>query len=392
MQACSRTAGEKHGGYVNKTLPERPSLEMLKSQAKELLQSIQSGDSAALERVVAAVGTSREHTLTNAQWVIAREYGFESWTRLKHRVEEIRATQEELVDQFLKHAFAGDPRPVTELLKRHPWLSSANAAAACAAGNVASMKVMIGDADKPVGPLDRTPLLCVCCSILCRDVQASGRMVAAAEGLLEKGANPNIRLRDPAWPDSELSALYFALGYHNNLALGELLLNHGADPNDGESLYHSTEHRDYRAMKLLLARGADPNSPQAMIPMLDHGNLEGVRILLEGGCDPNAGEEPTLVHAAKVASSIEVVKLLLKAGGDPNCKDADGADAVDWAWRLNNGAHLELYQEMGAKEDLSPLGEFLRAVHMGQTQKARSLLSRCPGRISITAASLTTQA
>ena len=63
-------------------LPARPSLEQLHKQAKDLLRLYQAGDSAAVERFRDGAAT-----LANAQFVIAREYGFESWAKLKHHVE-----------------------------------------------------------------------------------------------------------------------------------------------------------------------------------------------------------------------------------------------------------------------------------------------------------------
>jgi hypothetical protein len=78
-------------------LPERPSLEHLKSQAKELLEGVRSGAPAALERfrqsLPAARGAGAEKVarlqlaLHDAQSVIAREYGFASWAELKTAVE-----------------------------------------------------------------------------------------------------------------------------------------------------------------------------------------------------------------------------------------------------------------------------------------------------------------
>jgi hypothetical protein len=62
-------------------LPARPSLEQLHKQAKELLRQCRTGESATL---------SRDATLADAQFTIAREYGFETWAKLKHHVEALR--------------------------------------------------------------------------------------------------------------------------------------------------------------------------------------------------------------------------------------------------------------------------------------------------------------
>ena len=63
-------------------LPERPDLDQLRRQARELLRGAQSGDAASLSRLatVAMAGDLRLHA---AQLAVAREYGFASWTALK---------------------------------------------------------------------------------------------------------------------------------------------------------------------------------------------------------------------------------------------------------------------------------------------------------------------
>ena len=80
----------------HKQLPPNPSLEHLKSQAKQLLKAHKEGSLDALQRIRAffpkrsdATDTeiqNAEFGLQDAQLVIAREYGFASWTRLKEEV------------------------------------------------------------------------------------------------------------------------------------------------------------------------------------------------------------------------------------------------------------------------------------------------------------------
>jgi ankyrin repeat protein len=70
-------------------LPARPNLEQYKKQAKELVKAFRSGDNRALQRV-------REHyphpvhdsfELADAQLVIAREHGVDSWPKFKQQIE-----------------------------------------------------------------------------------------------------------------------------------------------------------------------------------------------------------------------------------------------------------------------------------------------------------------
>ena len=84
-------------------LPARPSLEHLRKQAKDLLHRARSGDAAALARFTAVIprwGPTPSKTamgsdptsgavLADAQFVVAREYGFESWAKLVRHVESL---------------------------------------------------------------------------------------------------------------------------------------------------------------------------------------------------------------------------------------------------------------------------------------------------------------
>jgi hypothetical protein len=82
-------------------LPARPSLEQLHKQAKELLRQYRAGNSEALARFRRAGATldasssvseerhrpRRRPLLADAQFVLAREYGFESWAKFKRHIE-----------------------------------------------------------------------------------------------------------------------------------------------------------------------------------------------------------------------------------------------------------------------------------------------------------------
>jgi hypothetical protein len=69
-------------------LPVRPSLEQLRKRAKDLLRAYRAGDTVAAERFRAVSQRLEAITLTDAQFVVAREHGFESWAKLKHHIEE----------------------------------------------------------------------------------------------------------------------------------------------------------------------------------------------------------------------------------------------------------------------------------------------------------------
>jgi ankyrin repeat protein len=134
--------------------------------------------------------------------------------------------------------------------------------------------------------------------------------------LAKDGTDVNATRINPAFPDSPLSALYGAAGFNHLPGLTKILLDAGANPNDGESVYHSTETRDLSCLKLLLAAGANPKGTNALNHALDRDDLECVRLLLEAGADPNEGV-PALHWAIHRRRSVAHFDLLLEYGANP---------------------------------------------------------------------------
>jgi hypothetical protein len=195
---------------MSKQLPLRPSLEQLKKQAKSLLKSQQAADSNALARIrendarwrnlSEAQLAAAPFTLADAQLVIAREYGFASWSRLQSHVKTLEAagTAAEVVASLRDAAGRGDPTQLAALLDEHPELINESG-----------------------GEGVRTAL----------HQAVFGNSEAAVSLLLERGADPNIRCEgDNAYP------LHFAVE-KNRVRIIHLLVEHGADT-IGEGDYH----------------------------------------------------------------------------------------------------------------------------------------------------------
>lgn len=109
----------------SRTLPARADLEQQKKQAKELFAAHKRGDDEARARVRAELPDKSPITLTDVQFVLAREYGFASWRALKEHIEAQAAEALPPVDQLkraLRRANAGDVR---RLLERHASLRTA---------------------------------------------------------------------------------------------------------------------------------------------------------------------------------------------------------------------------------------------------------------------------
>jgi ankyrin repeat protein len=106
-----------------RTLPERPNLEQLKKQAKDLLRDYLAGDADAAAEVNRAERSQPvDFSLADAQRVLARAYGFESWTHLKQKVEGVT------VAEFHAAAARGDLGRLRELIGKNRELVRMEAA------------------------------------------------------------------------------------------------------------------------------------------------------------------------------------------------------------------------------------------------------------------------
>lgn len=74
-------------------LPDRPSLAQLRKRAKELLQELRNGDPSATARLRKYEPKVSDPILADAQFVIAREHGFESWPKLVHHIQAAQSSE-----------------------------------------------------------------------------------------------------------------------------------------------------------------------------------------------------------------------------------------------------------------------------------------------------------
>ena len=72
-------------------LPDRPSLAQLRKRAKELLQAFRNGDTSAIGRVRKYKPNVSDPILADAQLIVAREHGFESWPKLVHYIQAVHS-------------------------------------------------------------------------------------------------------------------------------------------------------------------------------------------------------------------------------------------------------------------------------------------------------------
>jgi ankyrin repeat protein len=100
-------------------LPDQPSLTQLRKQAKELLKAYRAGDQAAVAEIerFERKPDPAQFALGDSQRVLARAYGFSSWTKLKERLDLLAH-----VPRFVAAVKAGDVRTVRELARPRPAL------------------------------------------------------------------------------------------------------------------------------------------------------------------------------------------------------------------------------------------------------------------------------
>jgi ankyrin repeat protein len=199
---------------VSRLLPERPDVRHLKDQAKEILRA---GNAA---------------SLTDAQFKLAREYGYPSWPKLKAHVESLQE-----LGQLKQAIDANDVARAQAMMTRNPALHRA-----------------------PLGYNKNGPLTWVA---ECRGVSASAERLAIARWMIENGSDVHQGGDGP---------LMRAALFDERIPMMELLVEHGANVNalwDGRYpiICAPCETLQPRALKWLIDHGADPNAWSA-----DYGN------------------------------------------------------------------------------------------------------------------------
>src|ERR1043166_7072949 len=113
-----------------KTLPARPSLEQYKKQAKTLLKDWKAGDADARQRFQqhhhrlkgASLQGAEEVTLADAQFVISREHGFESWSKFTAHIDLVNRERASAWEQADDAVVRGDVATLERLLRERSEL------------------------------------------------------------------------------------------------------------------------------------------------------------------------------------------------------------------------------------------------------------------------------
>jgi ankyrin repeat protein len=381
---------------MSRQLPARPSLDHLKKQAKELLSSVREAEPQWVLLYRNYFPASDTPSLSNAQLVLAREYGFESWNALKRHV--LRAATNGDLDEFVSLSLGGQLEGARKLLPGLGSAVSSDLVASAIMGRTEAVMELVGDDPEllsgPIGKLERPLLTYVCYSRWIVDPEFGPDIRRTCSALLEAGADPDSHfLVEWAGEPVRETALYGAAGVLNDPALTKLLLDAGADPNDGspedryagEALYHASEFPgSNECLRLILEAGPSQSAKDYCIKRkLDFEDMEGAKLYLDHGANPNANFRRTaLSHAILRGRSLDILSLLLSYGADPNARDMDGTTAYGLSRRLGNKEAARLLEEHGAKTDFAPIDAILIAAAEGDENRAKELSARYPDAVA----------
>jgi hypothetical protein len=351
-------------------LPSNPNLNHLKYQAKDLLKEHAARTPEVAQRIREfhpRFGRAKDAevfetrlSLADVQLIIAREYGFPSWARLKRHIENPTLSdrldlphQQRIEDATFRRAVelldAGDVVGLRAQLDQHPRLVHQHVV--FEGGNYFRNPTLLEFvAENPV-----------------RHGTLPSNIVEVVKVILDAG---------PTQSAKNEALMLVSTGRvprecRVQLPLIDLLCDCGADPNS--AVHAAALHGELEAVKALLVRGARMDLPAAaalgrskdarrlfasasredrhlaLTLAASLGHVEIVRLLLDAGEDPNrynpvgGHSHTTPLHQAAGGGHDEVVRLLVERGARLDLKDVlwRGTPA-DWA-RHAGRTEIEAY-------------------------------------------------
>jgi ankyrin repeat protein len=391
-----------------KQLPSRPSLEQYKKQAKDLLHQSKTSAPEAVQRFRKYLPhqklSRRNFSLTDAQLVIAREHGFESWPKFTRAIESARyqnsaEAQSNPVTAFIEAAsvprvgdhLSGTLDLAQTILAEHPEVGAHSIYTAAILGDEALVRRFVerdpASAARKGGPYDWDALTCLCFSRYLRlDKSRSQGFLRTAQALLDAGANPNTGWFEkdhqpkPTWE----SVLYGAAGLAQNADLTRLLLQRGGDPNDDETPYHVPESYDLSVLRVMLETRKFTPESLAMILLRknDWHDLEGIKLMLANGADPNRMTRwgyTALHQALRRDNSLEIVQAMLDHGADPLLRNLqNNQSGISMAARRGRSDVLLAMQLRGFATDLEGVERLIAACAMNDVDSIHALVKDDP--------------
>lgn len=310
-------------------LPERPNLEQVRHQAKDLLRAAREGDPLASAHLASI---SDKPTLSSAQVAVARSYGFASWAKLKleierrdilnnrdlHRLREMLTEQpDQAVDRMRSWCDVEQVGPVGYMA-----MLSFNAGRLGlprdlpGTGEVVRLLLRAG---APVEgyPGDKEPPLVTA---------ASYGDAAVARALIDAGADVNARSAPDSGGVPGGTALRHAAVFGMTDVV-DVLIEAGAEI---ESVEMAAAAGDVSAWPL--ERASMQSRIRALVMAADHQRLQVIDQLVEAGTPVNEPDAEWGRHPLRTAAQHgrpHSVRRLLRHGADPGLRDEHGLTALD---------------------------------------------------------------
>lgn len=255
-----------------RTMSENPDLDQLQRQAKELLEACRASSPEAIAEVTDYDRTTTPGTITlhDAQFVLARSYGFESWSKLEAAVDGVTAAN------LHEAAESGDLQTARLLLTRRPEIVD----------------------------LGRGEMRALHMAVLRRDLEMT-------KLLLECGADPDGGI----WPNRDATSPYVLSVDRDYDEIVEVI-RVAKEKRGARGPQGPTE------AKRKLDRAWQSGSEEAVVAVLEeHPELAEI-------CPPDG---LTMLHRAAGRGAVLVMGWLMDHGADLNRKSQEGWTPLDFA-------------------------------------------------------------
>ena len=380
-------------------LTAKSSLDALKREAKRWLKAVRAGEPEAftrLKQVLPRVGATSG--LREIQQALAREHGAESWAALKLQLADealARRTHAERLEEFLEYAvlnygippgapewnpaYPDDPSRreyAARILAKHPEIAHGSIHAAAICGDIAEVERLLErdrrSASLKGGQRQWEPLLYLAYARLPVSAAVESS-VAIAELLLDHGANPNVQMTDGLNPFTAVTG-FIGQGERTPVQVPPhpraeklvcLLIERGASSFDTQALYNTSLWHDSTEWLELLYGYDERAGTTARWNEPPEGQLGQLDYLLGNAVDRN--------HVRRI-------EWLLAHGANPQTKHAYTKRNLHTSAVLHGHAQLAaLLANAGAQiEKLEGREAFQAACLRLDIDTARTLASQHP--------------